>query len=363
MKLIKMTIAAASMAVAVCSCTQTDDAGKLVERQRIPEGTVVAFAVANPDGGPFQCLVDQVRAKKDLLMDAFFKQARISAADRTEMEKFQEQCGVSANDFKWFAMTVGEIKPNNEKVPEMNYAYAVRHDIDKILAAVRDQMKRSNVDAVSFAEFSLDGQRAWKVEGIKDLEDCSGMEPCFTSLKGRLFLVSTRKAGLKRLVDLYLGGKGEDSNWKDFGVSSSRPICLRTMPIGKIVRDAVEDPDDLEIVDNFVPNGAAMLRNLGPLSLMVRASGDAKNAVLDLSLVTGGDADADSLVTMSKTGLMTTKAMLTKQAKRDPDLKPALEAVNAMTLAQEGAVAKLKLPVSVSVLSQLIDQAIGEICK
>lgn len=358
-KMIKMALAVVSLAVFTCACGK-DPAGSakdVSQKPRIGAGTSVALAVSNVKGGPFQRFADQFEAQKDKLF---------SAAPAEELNKFMkaiEDAGLKTSEFKWYAMTVGEIKDVEKELPEIGYACAFTHDIEKILAVVRAQLKEAEEDKISFAEYSIDGRKAWVVEGVEDMKQYAESDICFTSVDGKLLLLSTRKDGLKRLIDLYLAGAGEDPAWKDFAVSPAQPFCIRTMPIGAIVRKNVEGLDDLAFLDEVVPNGPKMVCGLGALSASVGVTADGKSAKFELSLGTADDKDADALVTLAKTGKMALAAQLKKEAKRDVEARKALEVVETSSLVQQGAKATVVIPVSMDDLAFLIDKGLKEALK
>lgn len=356
-KTIKKSLAAVSLAILTCACGQNPAAKDVSQKPRIGAGTTVALAVSNVQGGPFQRFADQFEAQKDKLF---------SSAPAEELNKFLkaiEDAGLKTSEFKWYAMTVGEIKDVEKELPEIGYACAFTHDIDKILAVVRAQLKEADEDMIALAEYAVDGRKAWVVEGIEDMKKYAESDICFTSVDGKLLLLSTRKDGLKRLIDLYLTGAGEDPAWKDFAVSPAQPFCVRTMPIGAIVKKNVEDPDALAFLDEVVPNGSKMVCGLGALSASVGVTADGKSAKFELSLGTADDKDADALVALAKTGKMALVAQLKKAAKRDAEAKKALEVVEASTLAQQGAKATVVIPVSMDDLAFLLDQGIKEALK
>lgn len=351
-KLVKKVLSSVAVAMLVCACGNSSPK-PADQGPRVLKGTTLAMAVADVKGGPFQSVSDQ--------MQKMFENLQKNAKDAEAANQFLKQAGLEEPKVRWGVLTVGEIGDVSKEMPEINYAVSFDHDAERIFKALQETLAKEKDAGISIKTLQVAGRKAWQLDGENFKGTPGDIRPYLTSIDGKILLASSCEAGLKHLIDLYVSGQGADEAWSDFKVSPANPFKIRTMPLGQIVAAAGKEANDnLGALDALVPDGAKLVRGLGMLTAGLRASEDGKKGVVELSLGTAKDEDADTLVTLAKTGLMTLTASLQEAAKTDAESKDALDVVKTIKLNHTGALVKLELSFPLDLVCKSLEDALKD---
>lgn len=267
-----------------------------------------------------------------------------------------KKAGLDDKKARWGVLSIGEPKLEKDmdlkEVPEVMVAISIDVDIEKAVAAFREQLKKE--EGTEIKDANVAGMKAWTVSS-KDLEKQKA-SPSFTALDGKLFLAASTTAALEKLVLIYREGKGQS-----FSLPADSLARLVLTDIGARVKKIVPNPEDtLKIVSQFVPNGDKMVFGLGTLDFSATSAKEG-GVALKLTLKTASEKDADQLRTLAKTGLMPLTVQMKKSAKKDPDSKMSAELLDALKIAGTDGMFEASLLVPESMLKALAEKKLKEL--
>ena len=308
--------------------------------------TEVAVQYRKNTSAALQPLVDALENafKKGLAKDIAKKDGD---KEVDKAKKFFKESGLQDAELKWALLTFGSLNvaeiETDDKVPDFGFAFAIDHDIGKIVAAFKnvglDAEKNETIDEIEVA-----GEKAWKIED--DDTKKQGVELCFASLDGTLLLAGVRRAVLGNLIALYRDGKGESDTFAAFAGDKSMTLGCYVPNLGKIVKSGGQD---LSTIDMIMPDGSRIVKELADLSFAIK--GDSDGAEVKLLLNAGNADDGDSIRTIVKAALM--PAVASMKNSDDEDSKTAYEIVKNLAIGGEGAAFTATLPVSKEAIAKL----------
>ena len=275
--------------------------------------------------------------------------------DVAEMIK---KAGLENAKARWGVVSVGEPKLKEDmdldEVPEVTVAISMDIDMEKVAAAIREQIKKEDGDDGELKDITVAGVKAW-VALDSDIKK-QNLSPSFTALDGKLFLAASTTASLEKLVLLYREGKGRNAAVADFALPADSLARLVLTDIGARAKKVIPDPEKtLKVVSQFVPNGDKMVLGLGALDFSASSASDGGIA-LKLTLKTASEKDADQLRTLAKTGLMPITAQMKEAAKDDADSKVLADLLDALKIAGADGVFEANLAVPEPLLKSLAEK-------
>ena len=301
---------------------------------------------------------EQITAMQERLLGEKAKEASASLMKNApeEISDVIKKAGLEDAKVRWGVVTVGEPKLKEDmdldEVPEVMVAISLDIDIEKVVAAFREQLKKE--DGEELKETTVAGMKAW-VASNNDLKN-QKVSPTFTALNGKLFLAASTTASLEKLVVLYRDGKGQSAAFSSFALPADSLLRLVITDIGARVKKAIPYPEKtLKIVSQFVPNGDKMILALGALDFSATSAKDG-GVALKLTLKTGSEKDADQLRTLAKTGLMPLTVQMQEAAKEDADSKVYAELLEALKIAGAEGIFEANLAVPAAVLKSLAEK-------
>jgi len=276
-----------------------------------------------------------IDAYADLLFDAFKLSGKIDDAEIAEargqlasfkedpfrkapegMRQFLKKSGLRDVELRWGVLSLEgfEIVDDKPRLGGFSLAVAGTIDLNRIISVLRQEV---DGDAV-FEETRLEGETAWHIvpqdpRTFRKMRDAH-VDLHVTSLDGQLVLFATSRETLARQIRLYRTGWGRGDTLGSFSAAEGELMHLHLSGIGGLARKCVPRTD-LRKVTQIVPNGDELLLGLENLDvdLNVLPDGTLRDSV---RLGTASEADADSLRTLAKTGMMFWRTQLS----RDPTL-------------------------------------------
>ena len=269
-----------------------------------------------------------------------------------------KKAGLENAKARWGVVSVGEPKLKGDmdldEVPEVMVAISVDIDMEKVAAAIREQLKKEDGDNGELKDATVAGVKAW-VASDSDLKK-KNLSPSFTALDGKLFLAASTTASLEKLVLLYRDGKGQSAAFAGFSLPADSLVRLVLTDIGARAKKVIPDPEKtLKVVSQLVPNGDKMIFGLGALDFSAVSAQDGGIA-LKLTLKTASEKDADQLRTLAKTGLMPVTAQMKEAAKEDADSKTLADLLDALKIAGADGVFEANLAVPEPLLKALAEK-------
>ena len=352
MKISMRIVGVSAIALALCGCGGSEK--KAAEYSpKVADGAALAVGFNQK----------QIKAVQERLLGEKAKEVSSSLMKNApeEVSDVIKKAGLEDAEVRWGVVTVGEPKLKEDMdldgVPEVMVAVSLDIDIEKVVAAFREQLKKE--DGEELKETTVAGVKAW-IASDKDLEK-QKVSPTFTALDGKLFLAASTTASLEKLVALYRDGKGQSAAFSSFGLPADSLLRLVITDIGARVKKAIPYPEKtLKIVSQFVPNGDKMILALGALDFSATSAKDG-GVALKLTLKTGSEKDADQLRTLAKTGLMPFTAQMKEAAKEDAESKVYAELLEALKIAGAEGVFEANLAVPQAVLKSLAEKQLKEL--
>lgn len=281
--------------------------------------------------------------KKDGLFDEAMEAAPADAKD------FLEKSGLKDAKPAWASFSF--ISPKFREDGELNVedmplfaALAFDHDFDKIVSSAKECIKEENKND-KFKETTVLGEKAFL--GTDD-----GVAFGCVSLGGKILIIGLTQEALEKGVALYRDGKGG----KAFPVDGDTMLKVAVSAIGenivkKMPASIVEDFNSEEL-----PNGAEILKGLKDAFLTLSATAD-NSVELTGALETSGGDDAGKLVATANDGLNALKMLMNMAAAQNPDDKPKVDALNSVTVVQDGAKVSVKATLPGAILKDLCKEA------
>ena len=328
MKMMKQMACAALVAAVAVGITGCGDKASGRLQPKVAEGAIAALVARPIENTSLAPLCKQY----GLGMTDLMKQA---PGDAQEIIKELE---LDKAENKWVAVTIDSVSADKIEKGEPDFALAIATsaDLDKVVAFA-EKKNKENGDKEEIKKTTIADVPAYElVDGGKKKS-----EAFVANLDKQLILVANTSAGLEKLIALYRDGKGASADFGSFTLGANDVIRLKVAKVGESVKKALPSPDALKMVNNFVPDGDKIIVGMGAVELALGASDDGKNIKLDLTLDTAADADADKLVTVAKTGLMTLTAQVKQAAEKDADAKAAYETLQTAKIEAKGKVATL----------------------
>ena len=272
-------------------------------------------------------------------------------------EKFQEiakELELEKAKHKWIAVSLSDVSA--EKIekgkPDFAMAIATTVDLDKVIAVAEkklkdgkegDEIKKTTVADVPAYEFVKNK----KSDGFA------------ANLDKQLILVASTQSGLEKQIALYRDGKGASADFGSFTLGANDILRIKAMKVGESLKKALgENVAMLQMVNGVIPNGDKIVLGLASAEIGIGASSDGKNAVLDISLNTASDADADKLRTAVKGQLSAITAQLKAAAEKSDEAKAQYETARSAKVEGEGKVAKLSAAAPAEPILKLISEKI-----
>ncbi len=352
MKISMRIVGVSAIALALCGCGGSEKVAAGYS-PKVADGAALAIGFNQ----------QQITAVQERLLGEKAKEVSSSLMKSVpeELADVIKKAGLEDAKVRWGVVSVGEPKMTKEMdldgVPEVMVAVSLDIDIEKAVAAFREQLKKE--DGEEIKETAVAGVKAWVVSD-KDLEK-QKVSPSFTALDGKLFLGASTTASLEKLVLLYRDGKGQSAAFSSFALPADSLVRLVVTDIGARVKKAIPDTEEtLKIVSQFVPNGDKMVLALGTLDFSATSAKDG-GVALKLALKTGSEKDADQLRTLAKTGLMPITAQMKEAAKEDADSKVYAELLEALKIAGADGIFEANITVPEALLKSLAEKQLKEL--
>ena len=347
MKINMKLVGVSALALVLCGCGGGSGSEQYAA-PKVAEGAIMALEFNQQQFDKIQAAA--LGEKGDSLTKTAWEEAP------KELVDVIKAAGLENAKARWGVVSMGEIALKEDMelkaAPEAAIAIAVDIDIEKVVAAIREQQKKEKDDDVALVDATVAGVKAWKVVDKEGEFAKAKAEPCFTALDGKLFLAASTLAALEKQVALYRDGKGASSAFAGFSLADGDLLRLKVLDIGAIVKKSVPNPEEaLKMLSAFVPNGDKIVLGLGTLDFSATTTAD-NGTALKLTLGTASEKDADQLRTLAKTGLMGLTAQLQEAAKEDADAKMQLALVEGLKIAGADGKFEANLVISGAVLKE-----------
>lgn len=348
MKINMKLLGATALAFVLCGCGGGNPADKYAA-PKIAEGAVLAFGFDQEQINKIQAAaIGEEKCKK--LSEEVWK------AMPKEIVEVNKAAGLEYAKARWGVLSIGQPAFKEDwdlkETPEIAMAIAVDIDIEKAVAAIREQQKKEKDDEVALVDATAAGVKAWKIVDKEGELAKAKAEPCFAALDGKLLLAASTLAALEKQIKLYRDGVGASTAFAGFAFASGDLLRLKLLDIGAIVKKAVPKPEEsLKMLNQFVPEGAKMILGLKTLDFAATATAD-NGLAFKLSLGTASEKDADQLRTIAKTTMMPVTAQLKESAKENADAKNNLAIVESLKIAGPEGTFEASLVVPASILKE-----------
>ena len=268
-------------------------------------------------GGDLKEVKEKIAAwKKDIFADC-----------PPEARAFIEKSGLRDAKLTWAAVSIADFKVvKGEPQPDgLCVAVGGRLDLEKVIAACQGE---KDCD-VSFEKTELDGETAWRIvpndeKQAKKLKD-ENVDPYVASLGGRLALLAISRDTLAKQIRLYRKGVDKGDAFDGFSAVKGKLMRLWLSGIGDLVKQNVPKPY-LSQIGKFIPDGEGLVVGLQTLTIDTKVKLDGMLSET-IRLKTASEEDADKLRTLAKTGLMTAKAQVSKNAEMPEDAKQIINGI------------------------------------
>jgi len=343
MKTIKLMACAALAAACVagisgCGSKESSESkGAAYSTPKVAEGSILALAGRSAKTTSLAPLL-----KKYKMDDAFSETNMAQMPD--EMKDVVKELELDKAEFSWLLLTVGDVSAavKGEGVPDVALALATTLNLDKAVAACEKKLKDDKAEGKpAFKKATVAGVSAYEIHSKDFMAGDKEVVPCVASLDGKLIVAASSAAVLEKQIALYRDGKGVSSDFSSFALGANDILRVKVMKVGENVKKSLPDPDMLQMVGGFIPDGDKIVLGLGSVELALGASSDGKDAKFDVTVDTASDADAEKLRAFVKDGLTPLGAMV-KDAE-DEGMKLASGALKAVKVAGEGKVASLSV--------------------
>ena len=354
MKINMKLFGASALAFALCGCGGSP-ADKYAA-PKIAEGAILALEFDQRQIDKVQAAAIGEEKGKELT-----KQAWKSMPD--ELADVIKAAGLENARARWGALSVGEpsLKEDMDlkEMPEVAAAIAMDIDIEKAVAAIREQMKKEK-DDVQLADTTVAGVKAWKVVDKDGSLAKMKAEPCFTALDGKLFLIASNLAALEKQIKLYRDGTGASAAFAGFALADGDLLRLSLKDIGARIKKTVPKPEEsLKMLSAFIPNGDKMVLGLGALDFSATATAD-NGVALKLTLGTASEKDADQLRTLAKTGLMPLTVQLKEAARGKAAAKRGLALVEGLKIGGSEGMFEANLVIPAAILKEYAQEFVAK---
>ena len=340
MKLMACAALAAACAVGISGCGSKD-----YSKPKVAEGAIAAIMVRPAEDTSLAQLCKQYGLGLSDLMkkipDATFQEV----AKELELEKATH---------KWIAVTIQDVSAEKVEKGEPDFAVAIATtvDLDKAIAVAekkfKDEKKDDEVKKTTVADVP-----AYEFVSKKKTDGFAA------NLDKKLILIANTQAGLEKQIALYRDGKGASADFSSFGLSANDILRIKAMKVGENLKKALgENVAMLQMVNGVIPDGDKIVLGLASAEIGIGASSDGKNAVLDISLDTASDADANKLRTAVKERLVAITEHLKAAAEKSAEAKAQYETAQSVKVEGEGKVAKLSAAAPAEPILKLVSEKI-----
>ncbi len=294
MKLIKlMTCAALAVActVGISGCkdkhSSKDDSAssktssdvKSAVKLKVADGTTFALALRLPTDTSLAPLVRKYKLND---INSIIDQASLG---KPWVAALFKDLGLDKVDLQWMLVTIGG-DVSSIKSAEFAVVAATTLDLEKSLIALEKHCPPE--ERFSFNKITVAGAPAYQLPA----ED--GVTPCVASLGGNLIIGASSAAALEKQIALHRDGKGESSDFSSFTLAENGFLHVKAAKAGEILQK-IGNPRDLSGVNQLVPGGDKILRNLESAEIALGSSSDGASVKLDVTVETAYNDDAKTL--------------------------------------------------------------------
>lgn len=326
-----MLCAALALVIGGCDDTKSSSASYTPDWSKplVCEDSIFALGVAPGEAfvNAKQGLVDLVGedAAADMLAGA---PANFKDALPGEVRGYCEKAGIDPDEVKWVVLT--SAMPDFPKagrppktVPDIAIAVRLDHDFAK-LADVLKSLPTS--DGESLEDATIAGCACLEIKDVTGKLESKGASPVIGSLDGKVLLFGSTKAAFEKNAALYLEGKGESADFKDFAVEG---VALRVTEIDRLVAAAVPEG---EIPEEY----AALARSK---SLDFACAGNKTVVTVNAA----SESDAGAIAGLAAGGLQFVKLLAGGAAQDMP--AGVNKAIDGVEIKPEGDEVKITVPV------------------
>lgn len=312
-----IAVCASALILGLCGCDSGSNGGAasgLATGPRTLDGALISVGL---EQAPANKIVGEKKASvvagmKDELPD--------------DMKAIITKAGLDDAEIAWGALTLVDMEfdetGNPKGVPELIVTLAFDHDFDKFVAAVKEADAEAGKNLVK--DTTVLGEKAFSVS-----ED--DLTVVVTSLSGKLLVCATSEATAEKAVSLYRDGKGGSALAMDANtifkavVSSVGERIVKKLPV-ELYKDGLGPDED----------ATALFQGLKDVDATIAATAD-DGIGLTLKVGTASADDAAKVAALANEGLAGLKAMMTMMAAQDPEAKPAVDALNSVSVTADGA--------------------------
>lgn len=314
-----IVVCASALIFGLCGCdsgsTSGGAAGGLATGPRAVDGALISV-------GADKASLDKVLGGN--------KEALYAELDSQLPGDFKEmltKAGLGDVEVKWGALSVvdvefGEDGMPKDGVPEIVVALAFDHDADKLFAVIKEEL--SDEHGPKQTDTAFLGEKALVLSD-------NNMTVAMASIAGKLLVIGTSEASAEKGVALYRDGKG------------GTPLAVGGDTILKAVVNAVGErvvkKMPAEMFEGALGpdvDSAAIFQGLKDVDATI--AGTAENGLgLTLKIGAASADDAAKIAAFANESLTGIKAMMGMAAAQDPEAKPAVDALNTVSVTTDGA--------------------------
>ena len=339
MNIKSIVVCVSALVFGLCGCDNGGAPGRLATGPRAVDGALVStgFAKAPADkilGDKKADFYADINEKKNWPSD--FKEALTKA-------------GLDDIEVAWGGLSLVDVEFDEsgapkDGIPEIVVALSFNHDADKIFAVLKEEAAKH--DAPKTKDASFLGEKGLI---LFDLD----MTIALASISGKILIAGTSEAAAEKGVALYRDGKG------------GKAIAMTPSSILKVVASAIGErvikklPADLYkgALSPSIEDATALLQGLKDFDGSITATDD-NGAAIALRLDTASNDDAAKLAEYVNMQLEPVKMMMTMGAAQNPQSKPMVDALNALSVTADGAALSVKLTLPGATFKQVAEQAI-----
>lgn len=335
---IKSIVACASaLVLGLCGCDKGGATASLATSPCAVDGALVSTGFA-------KAAADKVLGEKKA---EFYDNLKKNLP--SDFKDALSKAGLDDIEVAWGGLSLVDIEFDEsgapkDGVPEIVVALSFSHDADKLFGVLKEEAARHNSPKTKDAAFS--GEK-----GLVLFDD--DMTLALASVSGNILVAGTSEAAAQKGVALYRDGKGG----KAIAMNSSSLLKVAANAIGERVIKKL--PADLYkgALSPSVEDATALLQGLKDLDASISATDD-NGAAISIRLDTASGDDASRLAAYVNEQVAPIKMMMTMGAAQDPQAKPMVDALNALSVAADGAALSVKLTLPGATFKQVAEQAI-----
>lgn len=332
---IKTLLCASALVLGICGCDNAVVAPNGVATgPRTLDGALVSLGV---EKAPFDAVLGDKKAK---IYDKFHDELP------GDLKDILQNAGLDDIEIKWGALSLVDFpldeNGNPDGVPSLFVALAFDHDFDKLVAALKEDVKNCKP---KIEDATILGEK-----GIILSDD--DMTMGWASIDSKILIVGTSTEATEKGVALYRDGKGGKAIEMDGAIAK---LCVSE--VGERIVKKMPAEQVKSALQPSVEDATSIMQGLKNICAKLAPSADNGVSITSKTQTAAAD-DAAKLAEVANGQLQPFVAMMTLMASQDPDSKPLVELLSSIKIAADGADVSASASVSGATFKSILEKAL-----